>query len=90
MAAIVATTFHADGSRRSVPETYVSKSDVAVVKNSPCQVDVLRPDKNGPSVVFDQVAPVGKEGGVKIAAPNHATAVHAEHGDQCVGNDRPS
>jgi hypothetical protein len=39
MFAIVVTTFDADELRRSVLETYVSKSDVLVVKNSPCQVD---------------------------------------------------
>jgi hypothetical protein len=41
MAAIVVMTFHADGSRRSVPRSYVRKSDVVVVKNSPCQVDLV-------------------------------------------------
>jgi hypothetical protein len=39
MFAIVVTTFDADGLRRNVLETYVSKSYVLVVKNSPCQVD---------------------------------------------------
>jgi hypothetical protein len=41
MADIVVMTFHADGSRRSVPRAYVRKSDVDVVKNSPCQVDLV-------------------------------------------------
>jgi hypothetical protein len=41
MAAIVVMTFRADGSRRSVPRAYVRKSDVVVVKNSPCQVDLV-------------------------------------------------
>jgi hypothetical protein len=34
-------TFHAYWLRRSVPEAYVSKSDVVVVKNSPCQADLI-------------------------------------------------
>jgi hypothetical protein len=45
MADIVATTFDADGLRRSVPEACVRKYVVVVVvvvvvKNSPCQVDL--------------------------------------------------
>jgi hypothetical protein len=39
MTAIVVTTFHADGLRRSVPRGYVRKLYVLVLKNSPCQVD---------------------------------------------------
>jgi hypothetical protein len=38
MAAIVVMTFHADGLRRSAPRSYLSKSDVLVLKKSPCQV----------------------------------------------------
>jgi hypothetical protein len=42
MAAIVVMTFDADGLHRSVLETYLSKSVVVVVKNSPChQVDLV-------------------------------------------------
>jgi short subunit dehydrogenase-like uncharacterized protein len=41
MADIVATTFHADGLRRSEVESYVRKSVVVVDKNSPCQVDLV-------------------------------------------------
>jgi hypothetical protein len=40
MTTIVVTTFHADGLRRSVPRGYVRKSDVLVLKNSPCQVNL--------------------------------------------------
>jgi hypothetical protein len=40
MATIGVTTFHADGLRRSVSRAYVRKSDVLVLKNSPCQVDL--------------------------------------------------
>jgi hypothetical protein len=39
MAAIVATMFHGDELRRSVPESYVRKS-VVFVKNSLCQVNL--------------------------------------------------
>jgi hypothetical protein len=40
MLVIVVTTFCADGLRRSVPRAYVSKLDVLVLKNSPCQVAI--------------------------------------------------
>jgi hypothetical protein len=41
MAAIVVATFHANGLGRSVPRAYVRKLDVLVVKNSPCQVNLV-------------------------------------------------
>ncbi len=40
MTTIVVTTFHAGGLRRSAPRDYVRKSDVLVLKNSPCQVNL--------------------------------------------------
>jgi hypothetical protein len=41
MASIVVTAFHADGLCRSVPRAYVRKLDVLVLKNSPCQVELV-------------------------------------------------
>jgi hypothetical protein len=38
--AIIVTTFYADGLHRTVPRSYESKSDVLLLKNLPCQVNL--------------------------------------------------